>query len=128
MIVAFLATALLTFAAILVGYVAKCLPGVPTNDLDQHYVNKLQKFFGHQPPENSHDEPSLKTQHMREEALERFVLALSDQQLVTGLAVLISGFVKCDISLYSFRMVASVAWFSCTTHLSTLIVLKRYSQ
>jgi hypothetical protein len=127
-IVAFLATALITFAAILIGYVAKCLPGVPTNDLDQYYVNKIQEIFGHQPTDDANDDLRLKTKHMREEVLERFILALSDQQLVTGLAVLIAAFLKCDISVYSFGIVTSVAWFSCTTHLSTLIVLKRYIQ
>lgn len=123
---AFLTTALITFAAILVGYVAKCLPGVSTNDLDEHYVNKVQKLFGLQPTPDSNDEVRLKTKHKREEALERFVLTLSDQQLVTGLSVLIAAFVKCDISVYSFGIVTAVGWFSCMTHLSTLIVLKRY--
>ena len=38
-------------------------------------------------------------------ALEPFVLALSDQHLVTGLAILLAGFDRCDISLCSFSMV-----------------------
>jgi hypothetical protein len=58
-------------------------------------------------------------------AFETFILTLSDQQLVTGLAILIAGFLKCDISIYLFNNVWAFAWFSCTTHLATLTVLRR---
>lgn len=63
----------------------------------------------------------------RSEALRAFILTLSDQQLVTGLAIIIAGFSKyCSISMYHFNIVASLAWFSSTTHLSTLAVLRDY--
>ena len=63
----------------------------------------------------------------RQGGLESFVLALSDQQLVVGLAVLIAGFVNtCSMSIYHFKIVASLAWFSSTTHLATLGVLLTY--
>lgn len=57
----------------------------------------------------------------------RFVLALSDQQLVTGLAILITGYSqRCAMSGYHFDLVTDLAWFSSTTHLSTLAVLQEY--
>ena len=63
----------------------------------------------------------------RSKGLERFILALSDQQLVTGLAVLIAGFTnRCSRSFYHFRIIAALGWFSSTTHLSTLAVLRAY--
>lgn len=63
----------------------------------------------------------------RSKGLERFVLALSDQQLVTGLAVLIAGYTdRCSRSFYYFRIIAVLGWFSSTTHLSTLAVLRTY--
>ena len=63
----------------------------------------------------------------RSEALRAFIQTLSDQQLVTGLAIMIAGFSKyCSISMYHFNIVASLAWFSSTTHLSTLAVLRDY--
>ena len=63
----------------------------------------------------------------RSKGLERFILALSDQQLVTGLAILIAGFVSpCSMSIYHFKIIAALAWFSSTTHLSTLAVLRVY--
>ena len=63
----------------------------------------------------------------RSKRLERFVLALSDQQLVTGLAILIAGFTdRCSRSIYHFRIISALGWFSSTTHLSTLAVLRPY--
>ena len=63
----------------------------------------------------------------RSKGLERFVLTLSDQQLVTGLAVLIAGYTnRCSRSLYHFNIIAALGWFSSTTHLSTLAVLRAY--
>ena len=61
------------------------------------------------------------------DGLENFVLALSDQQLVTGLAVLFAGYSKiCSMSIYYFNIIASLAWFSSATHLATLGVLRIY--
>lgn len=63
----------------------------------------------------------------RSKRLERFVLALSDQQLVTGLAILIAGHTdRCSRSIYHFRIISALGWFSSTTHLSTLAVLRPY--
>ena len=63
----------------------------------------------------------------RSKGLERFILALSDQQLVTGLAVLIAGYTdRCSRSFYHFQIIAVLGWFSSTTHLSTLAVLRAY--
>ena len=63
----------------------------------------------------------------RQDSLERFLLTLSDQQLVTGLAVLIVGYLKtCSMSIYYFNIVGSLAWFSSATHLATLGVLRKY--
>ncbi|KAL8793710.1 MAG: hypothetical protein Q9195_003651 [Heterodermia aff. obscurata] len=63
----------------------------------------------------------------RQDGLERFLLTLSDQQLVTGLAVLIAGYSKVySMSIYHFNVVGSLAWFSSATHLATLGALRKY--
>ena len=63
----------------------------------------------------------------RTKGLERLILSLSDQQLVTGFAVLIAGYINlCTRSLYYYRIIVALAWFSSTTHLSTLAVLRVY--
>ena len=59
--------------------------------------------------------------------IKKVVLSLSDQQLLTGLAVLIAGFwTHCSISVYHFALVNDLAWFSASVHLTTLSVLRHY--
>ncbi len=73
------------------------------------------------------DDKSRDARERRSKGLGKFILALSDQQLVTGLAVLIAGFVSpCSMSIYHFNIIAALGWFSSTTHLSTLAVLRIY--
>jgi hypothetical protein len=63
----------------------------------------------------------------RRDGLNTFILTLSDQQLVTGLAMMIAALVRhCSLSYYEFSVVANLAWLSSTTHLTTLIVLQPY--
>lgn len=56
------------------------------------------------------------------------VVLLSDQQLVTGVAILISGFsqIKCSLSLFHWTIIISLAWFSAVTHMSALTFLQTY--
>ena len=56
------------------------------------------------------------------------VLGLADQQVVTGLAVLLAGFIKCDISVYHFNIVADLGWLSSMTQLNSVIVLREFLQ
>lgn len=59
-------------------------------------------------------------------ALRRIVLMFSDQQVVTGIALLASGYAQLSsgISNYHWQMLVYLAWFSSLTHLSTLTVLR----
>jgi hypothetical protein len=67
------------------------------------------------------------SREQKSEAVVRFTLAMSDQQLVTGLAILIGTIANmCRISFYEFQVATSLAWFSATTHLATLDVLRGY--
>lgn len=56
------------------------------------------------------------------------VVMLSDQQLVTGVAILISGFsqIKCSLSVFHWTIIISLAWFSAVTHMSALTFLQAY--
>jgi hypothetical protein len=58
--------------------------------------------------------------------LEKILLGLSDTQLLTGLAILIAGYVKCSISIYHSNIVLDLAWFASGTHLSSLQILRGY--
>lgn len=65
----------------------------------------------------------------RKEALKKFILTLSDQQLVTGIAILSACFLNwCNMSVYELNMVISLAFFSSSTHLATLNALHVYFQ
>ena len=54
------------------------------------------------------------------------MITLSDQQIVTGIAILASGYsqLNCGLSAYHWQMVVYLAWFSSLTHLTTLSFLR----
>ena len=69
----------------------------------------------------------VEARNRRSETLEKFVLAQSDQQLITGIAILIAGYINpCTMDFYHFEIVATLAWLSSTVHLSTLSLLQDY--
>lgn len=53
---------------------------------------------------------------------------MGDLQLITGFSILISGAVqlKCGLTVYEWQIIVYLAWFSCLTHLSCLMVLRNY--
>ncbi|KFY14274.1 hypothetical protein V491_06106 [Pseudogymnoascus sp. VKM F-3775] len=145
-LVGFIATALLTFGAIILGYLTTSLPkeNLTTDDDDRIIKRVVSSCIGRM----SHkiwrkftwisrkclclkplrEEGSL-DDSQRQEALKKFVLTLSDQQLVTGVAILVAGFANwCTMSVYELNMVIALAWFSSATHLATLDVLRGYFQ
>ena len=59
--------------------------------------------------------------------IKKLVLSLSDQQLLTGLAILIAAlWTHCTITVYHFALANDLACFSTTVHLITLRVLRDY--
>jgi hypothetical protein len=59
--------------------------------------------------------------------IEEIVLAFSDQQLLTGLGILIAGFFQAwahDLDVYHWNFVIYLAWLSSTVHLMTLAFLR----
>lgn len=63
-------------------------------------------------------------QNAGKDAISNFLVSLSDQQLVTGLAILIAAVSGQEsLSTYDFYIALSLGWFSCTTHLATINVL-----
>lgn len=53
---------------------------------------------------------------------------MSDIQLATGVAILVSGYsqLPCGLSCYHWTVVGRLAWFSSLTHLSCLTLLRNY--
>ncbi|KAK1765410.1 hypothetical protein QBC33DRAFT_544239 [Phialemonium atrogriseum] len=132
--VSFWASAAITFICIIVGYLRGTLPGVPQNEADSLIKGLIRQpwtcretLFSSRPISKAHDKiPRAESGSRIEEAFESFLLSFSDQQLVTGLAMLVSMFSKGDITIYSFQLATAVAWFSSTIHLATLVVLRRF--
>lgn len=58
--------------------------------------------------------------------LRKSVLMFSDQQVVTGIAILVAAFLQLSrgISSYHWQIVVYAAWFASVTHLSTLTFLR----
>lgn len=60
--------------------------------------------------------------------LEQCLLIMSDLQIVTGFAILLSGFTQLQSGLEAlkWRTILDLAWFSCLTHLACLTMLRRH--
>ncbi|KAN0107868.1 hypothetical protein V8E51_007610 [Hyaloscypha variabilis] len=144
-LVAFFATAVATVGAIIFGYLTESFPESYFNDVDLYAIaaykkSKLSKAISWISRGLHTFKDGLKsllgfevtTPHRisrkeRQEALSRFILTLSDQQLVTGLAILVGAVANQRVlSVYEFSVALSLAWFSSTTHLATLDALAEY--
>ena len=62
------------------------------------------------------------------QALQSAVLTFSDQQSITGIAILVSGYsqLACGLAIYHWQVTVDLAWFSSITHLATLTCLRHY--
>ena len=58
--------------------------------------------------------------------IERFVLSLADQQLIIGTAILLVGFIECEITVYHFTIVNDLAWLSSNTRLTAMSIISDY--
>ncbi|KUJ08103.1 uncharacterized protein LY89DRAFT_789336 [Mollisia scopiformis] len=62
------------------------------------------------------------------EAFQKLVLSMSDQQIITGIALMVSAItrLRCGISAYHWQITIYLVWFSSFTHLATLTFLRGY--
>lgn len=59
--------------------------------------------------------------------LVKAILLFSDQQIVTGIAIMVAVYVRLDTtSVYHFRIATFLSWMSSNTHLTTLVVLRKH--
>ena len=94
-----------------------------SNPVDQYCIEGFYGLF-------SKPEPSEKWRPSERwtKALEAAVLTFSDQQVITGIAILISGYsqLRVGLAVYYWQLVVDLAWFSSVTHLTTLTCLRYY--
>ena len=95
--------------------------GIFTNPSSAHRDIDERKAYVSQLPEVK------ERNEFRARVIEKIILNLSDQLLLTGLAILIAGFwTHCSISVYHFAMISDLAWFASNVHLITIVVLSQY--
>ena len=94
--------------------------------VQEQHLNILDEGFLRTIRRTAHFEPSPEWK----KPLGKAVLMFSDQQIVTGIALLASGYSQLPSGLDAFhwQIVVYLAWFSSFTHLTTLTVLRNYFQ
>jgi len=104
------------------------LPSGLLQPTDQHALEILKRIFKRKKhPVGAEATPLMQTskQRSRSHILAKFIKMLSDQQLITGLSILVAALSsRCVISRYEWHVVASLAYFSATTHSLSLDVLR----
>jgi hypothetical protein len=115
---------------VLWGYFTVCLPSNLLQSTDHHALNlikKLMRLGGQSGRTKDGVAIQSQKQQRQSQALVAFIKVLSDQQLITGLSILIAALAsRCHISLYEWNVVTSLGYFSATTHSLSLDVLQDY--
>jgi hypothetical protein len=118
-ILAFTVSAYLTFALVLLSYLFGQVDGSLLNTVDTN-VFRIRPFHS---PQTHIGRPRRLRISL---ALRQAILALSDQQIVTGIAILAAGFQGLrlgGIDSYHYQTVIYLAWMSSSVHLSALSIL-----
>ena len=115
-LIGFVGTAYLAFIIVVVHYFLDFVPSGLTGRIDRALLNKCWRKRKSRP------------RKAWGSMLQTAVLMFSDQQLVTGIALLASGFsqLHCGISAYHWQILVYLAWFCALTHLSTLTLMRDY--
>jgi hypothetical protein len=111
-----------TVLTIIGGYLTYSIPDNLLNDVDHALISLLRSPF---PFADKAATPRSIGSEERTAKLQAFLLDLSDQQLLTGLALLIAGVIRhTDITLYSLDVIAALLLLSSTVHLGTIPILR----
>ncbi|GAB7365969.1 hypothetical protein MBLNU230_g7297t1 [Neophaeotheca triangularis] len=111
-LLAFLISAYGTFAAVLGAYVLGMVEPEQLAPVDERVMRIRSRVAQY---------PSL------HRALRQTILVVSDQQIVTGIAIMTAGFVGLrsgDMTVYHYQIVIYLAWLSSSVHLSALTLLR----
>ncbi|KZM22219.1 hypothetical protein ST47_g6639 [Ascochyta rabiei] len=103
-------------------------------DRFEDIINFYRKAFTNNKAqyEQNHDEQDRLRPYWRSVAfwsrvLSKNLLAFSDTQLLTGLAIQFTAMIKhCSMSVYHFRIVTDLAFLTTVTHLLTVVALRNY--
>lgn len=137
---AFLLSAYMTFFAVLVAYLSGLVDSELLSLVDRRifrvrsYPSRLSETSGlcgngQQRQQEPEKRPSSKHRAKVEACLRSAVLAMSDQQIVTGIAIMGAGFQglrEGTLSAYHYQIVLYLAWMSSSVHLTAITVLASY--
>ncbi|KAL8711061.1 MAG: hypothetical protein Q9220_004442, partial [cf. Caloplaca sp. 1 TL-2023] len=115
-LIALVSTSLVNLTIGVIGHVLSILRGYENNAIDSWVSRRFRSLW------------ILRISDERKDfwgpIFEKFILLLSDYQLLFGIAILVAGLWKhCSISAYHFSLVVDLAWFS-NTHMTSLAILK----
>ncbi|KXH37099.1 hypothetical protein CSIM01_00161 [Colletotrichum simmondsii] len=90
----------------------------PADQMIYEHTKRFRALFGHRTFGGS----------AVEQAFHKCIITLADAQLITGIAIILSGYYALakGLSTYHWQMVVCLAWFSTMTHLSALTFLRTY--
>jgi len=103
-------------------------------DRIEDIVNFYRRHFQKDKPEYEqnqdgfdHEGPYWRSVAFWSRVLSKNLLAFSDTQLLTGLAIQFTAMIKhCSMSVYHFRIVVDLAFLTTVTHLLTVVALRNY--
>ncbi|RPA72899.1 hypothetical protein BJ508DRAFT_58593 [Ascobolus immersus RN42] len=115
--ISFLITSVFTLVLLLYGFRRHLIVDTFTNPFDKAVFHWLGSKTVHL---------SDSRKRMREkQAFQAALTALSDQQLVVGIAVLLAGISNCSLTIYGLRNLVAVTWLTAFVHLGTLLVVEK---
>lgn len=110
-LLAFFVTACAAVLLSLAAYIGGFLPS--------HYLRRVDRRIFR---------ANSRNQHSRwRDIIEQVMLSVSDQQLVTGLAILVAGYYEMmnnNLSVYHWQIVVYLAWLSSAVHIASLTLLR----
>jgi hypothetical protein len=91
-------------------------------NLYRRYVTKQKEDY-----EQNYNGPYWRSTDFWSRVLSKNLLAFSDTQLLTGLAIQFTGLLKhCELRVYHWKIVTELAFLTTVTHLLTVVALRNY--
>jgi hypothetical protein len=91
-------------------------------NLYRRYVTKTKEDY-----EQNYNGPYWRSTAFWSRVLSKNLLAFSDTQLLTGLAIQFTGMLKhCDLTVYHWKIVTELAFLTTVTHLLAVVALRNY--
>ena len=111
-LLAFLLSAYIPWLFAFISYLLGRLPDGMLNNADKLFFGRTQTLPSH-----------------RCKSLRKGIVVFSDQQILTGIAILAAGFATVStLNIFDFQNIIYLAWMSSNVHLSTLTHLREYFQ